>query len=118
VIVVAKKTSKQPASNGAPRSATAYFLSLSLENVQGQATIEILGLRREELTEQRRAHLRNLLLILDIRRLLRQRHEEGSLPIDEQGHLIRVEALVRELTRDDAPFAAMTRAVVASENSG
>jgi uncharacterized protein (TIGR02646 family) len=87
-------------------------------SAEGETTIEMLGLRREELAEQRRDHLRNLLLILDIRRLLRQRHQEGSLRTDEQTNLVRVEALVRELTRDSARFAAMSRSAAASDNAG
>jgi uncharacterized protein (TIGR02646 family) len=80
---------------------------------EGQASIEILGLQREELAQQRREHLRTLHLLWETVQLFRQRRHDRSLRTSEEAHLRRLEARIQELERDDSPYAAMTRAFFA-----
>jgi uncharacterized protein (TIGR02646 family) len=80
---------------------------------EGQATIDLLGLRREELTQFRREHLRTLSLLRKTLREYRQQQSEDGLCASAQTILRGLESRIRELIRDDAPYAAMTRAYFA-----
>jgi hypothetical protein len=84
---------------------------------EGQATIDALGLQREELAAQRRGHLATLHLFREALRLLRQREQDGSLSTQEQSLLGRLEAQMQDLSRDEAPYAAVTRAFFANGGS-
>jgi uncharacterized protein (TIGR02646 family) len=77
-------------------------------NRVGRTTIEVLGLNRPELVEARRQRLQ------PIRLLLRSRHYFAlgpSTPEVEQ-HIEDIDAQLLSLTRDEAEYAAMMRALL------
>jgi uncharacterized protein (TIGR02646 family) len=77
------------------------------ENLVGKTTIAVLGLNRPELTEARRSRLRPVLLLLRVRGTL------AALPAtpEVEQHLLEIDAQLHALTRDEAEYAAMMRAV-------
>lgn len=81
-------------------------------STRARATIEVLGLNREELAEDRRTRLRLLAPVLDSLRLLRQRHPAGSRPPDVQQHLETLLQHLEEATLASAEYASMSRAIV------
>jgi hypothetical protein len=79
-------------------------------SLQGQTTIDILGLNRPELVEVRLDRLRLFGMLLETRRLLRQRAPSGSR---ERSLLNKLDAEVDAHTRDTGEFAAMLRTALA-----
>jgi uncharacterized protein (TIGR02646 family) len=80
---------------------------------EGQATIDLLGLQRAELAEFRRQHLRTLTFLREALLEYRQQRRARPLSASARSFLRRLEIRIQELTRDDAPYAAMTRAYFA-----
>jgi hypothetical protein len=78
------------------------------ENLVGATTINVLGLNRLELTEARRERLQKVKL------LLRSRHLLAAQPATPEvaQHLKEIDALLPALTRDEAEYSAMMRALL------
>lgn len=77
---------------------------------QGQPTITIVGLDREELVRVRRAYLRTLHQLRDLIVFLRGEAQRGVLSPEGRAQLTALEAHITTLTRDEAHYAAMARA--------
>jgi uncharacterized protein (TIGR02646 family) len=79
-------------------------------NRMGRATVKVLGLNRPELAEARRQRLE------PIRLLLRSRHHFALGPAtpEVEQHINDIDAQLRSLTRDEAEYAAMMRALLAA----
>jgi uncharacterized protein (TIGR02646 family) len=79
----------------------------------GRVTIEILGLDRPELVQQRRKHLRLLECLRDSLAEYREQQRQAPLSPKAKRRLAKLEAQAGTLTRDDAEYAAMARQVFA-----
>lgn len=80
---------------------------------RGSATIQALGLARPELNEVRLDYYKQLLLLKKNRDLLLQKkknEEEISIELEEM--LTEIEDQLHQSQQDDAPFAAMARALM------
>jgi uncharacterized protein (TIGR02646 family) len=80
---------------------------------EGKATIEVLGLNREELVEVRRDRLASLKQLLWLRDLLQQTIATASTP-EVVRKLREVETMLRGREAESGEYAAMTRAYVAA----
>ncbi len=78
---------------------------------EGEATIEILGLNREELAEARRLLFIRLRLFVRLRELLREKVAVAATP-DLVDQLRDVEETLRASTEATAEYAAMARALL------
>jgi hypothetical protein len=79
---------------------------------QGQATIDVLGLNREEMVEARLNHLRIVQTLRTTCLLVRQHLERGVMSSSLREHLAECEARLESCTQDRAEYAAMTRAAL------
>jgi uncharacterized protein (TIGR02646 family) len=80
------------------------------DNLVGTTTINVLGLNRLELAEARRQRLAPIRLLLQVRRSLAA---QPATPEVEQ-HLKDIDAHLHMLTRDEAEYAAMMRALLSA----
>ena len=80
-------------------------------NAQAKATIEVIGLNRPNLIEERREHLTHL---KRLRQVLHQRKYAETA--EGQALLAETRAFLQQATRDSAKFAAMARAEAAGVN--
>jgi hypothetical protein len=79
---------------------------------QGQATIDALGLNREELVEARRKHLLFIGLAAKARTALRMRAPTGGSSSEEGPLLADLDAWLQQAQQDTAEFASMARAAL------
>jgi uncharacterized protein (TIGR02646 family) len=77
----------------------------------GRATIEALGLNREEIVEQRRDYLRPLKLLREARDTLAAIPTAQRRP-KQQNLLERIDAELAEYVKDQAPYTTMARAAL------
>ena len=84
-------------------------------NPRGETTIEALGLNREPLAKVRRDHLALLRALVDSRNLLAREVSRRAAPDpDLMEKLSELDALIVELVRDSAEYAAMNRSALCS----
>lgn len=79
---------------------------------RGSVTIGALGLDRSELNEVRLDYFQMLVLLKQTREILLERKEAEGIPIELEGQLKEIEEQLLRSQRDDAPFAAMARALM------
>ncbi len=87
------------------------------DNAKAKATIEMLGLNRQNLIEDRRKRLEELSVLREVLRLEEQLLEEQLAAADENRALLEMARLrLQQATLDSAKFAALARADAAGEN--
>ncbi|HZY90310.1 MAG TPA: hypothetical protein VFE78_36140 [Gemmataceae bacterium] len=84
------------------------------DNLVGTTTISVLGLNRLELTEVRRQRFAPVRLLLQVRRSLAAQPATSEV----QRHLKDIDTHLHAITKDEAEYAAMMRALLAAPGPG
>jgi uncharacterized protein (TIGR02646 family) len=91
----------------------AEYLRATGGNLRGKATIEVLGLNREELVELRRDVLRPIKALINCRALIANQFAADPQPVSAE-MLAEIDAQLIQCARDSAQYAAMVRAALGS----
>jgi hypothetical protein len=89
-----------------------HLLHAIEDNPRGVATIEALGLNREELAEARRDHLAPLILLRQYRDREASKIDADPPSLDLLAFLVQIDAQLEKSVQDSAQYAAMCRAAL------